>query len=304
MDDGTEQSMETLLRLLDLEEIGTATLQGGDASGEAEQALGTRELRVFTGPSQRTPQERVFGGQVLAQCVMAAGRTVADVAPTRRIHSLHGYFIRPGDDKLPIEFAVEDLRDGNSFSTRRVHAMQRGQVILGMSTSFQEPAGGLDHQTPMPHVPEPEETPEPEHLDAGWRRRRLIELRHVEGDLYRESVEAAAASQNVWMCTRGQLPDDPLLHAAVLTFASDYTLLEGVLRRHGMGWLDPRLRVASLDHPMWFHREARLDDWLLYAEDSPSAQGGRGLGIGRMYSRDGLLVASVAQEGMVRVKGA
>lgn len=298
--------MYGLLALLDLQEVGTATIAVSGAA-DASSDSAERGMRVFVGPSQRTPQERVFGGQVLAQCVIAAGRTVADIAPTRRIHSLHGYFIRPGDDKQPIRFAVEELRDGNSFSTRRVHALQHGHVILSMTTSFQEPASGLDHQDPMPSVPAPEDLPpwEPDETDAHarWRRRRLVELRHVEGDLFRDRVSPESASQHVWMRTIARLPDDPLIHAAVLAFASDYTLLEGALRRHGLGWTDPRLRVASLDHAMWFHRPGRADEWLLYAEHSPSAQGGRGLGRGRMYTRDGLLVASVAQEGMVRVKG-
>lgn len=297
--------MHGLLRLLDLAEVGEARIAVSGAADAIQDA--ERGMRVFVGPSQRTPQERVFGGQVLAQCVIAAGRTVADVAPTRRIHSLHGYFIRPGDDKHPIRFAVESLRDGNSFSTRRVHALQHGHAILSMITSFQEPAVGLDHQDPMPDVAPPEEVePWPPAVGeeyAEWRRRRLVELRHVEGHLFRDAIEPVSASQHVWMKTIAPLPDDPLLHAAVLAFASDYTLLEGVLRRHGLGWTDPRLRVASLDHAMWFHRPARADEWLLYAEHSPSAQGGRGLGRGRMYARDGVLVASVAQEGMVRVKG-
>ncbi len=297
--------MHGLLTLLDLEEVGTATIAVSGAAAATDDA--ERGMRVFVGPSQRTPQERVFGGQVLAQCVIAAGRTVADVAPTRRIHSLHGYFIRPGDDRQPIRFAVEELRDGNSFSTRRVHALQHGHVILSMTTSFQEPAGGLDHQDPMPDVVPPEElAPWPPADGAEYadlRRRRLVELRHVEGNLFRDRVEPRSASQHVWMKTIAPLPDDPLIHAAVLAFASDYTLLEGALRRHGLGWTDTRLRVASLDHAMWFHRPGRADEWLLYAEHSPSAQGGRGLGRGRMYTRDGVLVASVAQEGMVRVKG-
>jgi acyl-CoA thioesterase II len=258
------------------------------------------------------PHGRVFGGQVLAQCVIAAGRTVADVDDgdgPRRIHSLHGYFMRPGDDTKPIRFAVERMRDGNSFSTRRVHALQDGLPILSMITSFQEDAAGLDHQDPMPEVPGPEGLPSLREVFGGIDNpgaqhlvRRPVELRHVEGSLFVEPAVEHVAHQSVWMRTVGPLPDDPLVHAAVLAYASDYTLLEGVLRRHGLSWSDPRIRAASLDHAMWFHRPASVDDWVLYTQQSPSAQGGRGLGIGRMFSADGTLVATVAQEGMLRVK--
>lgn len=304
-----DTSAESLLEILTLQEVGTASIA---TSGTFHpEYAGETGARVFMAPSQRMPQRRVFGGQVLAQCVMAAGLTVRDAAPTRAVHSLHGYFIRPGDDTLPIRFAVENLRDGNSFSTRRVHALQNGQVILSMISSFQEPAGGLDHQDPMPHVPAPEDV---EPYREELRRRaypgtaretiaaRPVELRHVEGNLYTRSIEDGRSRQHVWMRAAGGLPDDDLLHAAVLAYASDYSLLEPILRRHNLGWADPRLRVASLDHAMWFHRPVRMDDWLLYAEESPSAQGGRGLGIGRMFRRDGTLVATVAQEGMMRVK--
>jgi acyl-CoA thioesterase-2 len=258
------------------------------------------------------PHGRVFGGQVLAQCVMAAGRTVADVdsaSGPRRIHSLHGYFMRPGDDTKPIRFAVERMRDGNSFSTRRVHAIQDGLPILSMITSFQAQAQGLDHQDPMPSVPSPEGLPSPrdifggiDHPGARHLVRRPLEHRHVEGSLYVEPGPELVSHQAVWLKAVGRLPDDPLIHAAVLAYASDYTLLEPVLRRHGLAWTDRRLRPASLDHAMWFHRPARVDDWILYAQESPSASGGRGLGIGRMFAADGTLVATVAQEGMVRIK--
>jgi acyl-CoA thioesterase II len=217
--------------------------------------------------------------------------------------------MRPGDDTKPIRFAVERMRDGNSFSTRRVHALQDGLPIMSMITSFQEDAGGLDHQDPMPQVPGPDglpslrevfgaiDNPGAQHLV-----RRPVELRHVEGSLFVEPADEQVAHQSVWMKTVGPLPDDPLVHAAVLAYASDYTLLEAVLRRHGLAWSDPRIRAASLDHAMWFHRPASVDDWVLYAQQSPSAQGGRGLGIGRMFSADGTLVATVAQEGMLRIK--
>jgi acyl-CoA thioesterase-2 len=301
-----------LLAILDLEEHGTARITVEGVGGGPSSDLGEAGATVFLGRSQKMPHGRVFGGQVLAQCVIAAGRTVADVDDgdgTRHIHSLHGYFMRPGDDTKPIRFAVERMRDGNSFSTRRVHALQDGLPILSMITSFQEDAGGLDHQDPMPRVPGPEGLPSLLEVFGGIDNpgaqhlvRRPVELRHVEGSLFVEPAAEHVAQQSVWMKAVGPLPDDPLVHAAVLAYASDYTLLEAVLRRHGLAWTDPRLRAASLDHAMWFHRPASVDDWILYAQQSPSAQGGRGLGIGRMFSADGTLVATVAQEGMLRIK--
>ncbi len=301
-----------LLAILDLEELGTARITVEGVGGGPSSDLGEAGATVFVGRSQKMPHGRVFGGQVLAQCVIAAGRTVTDIDDgdgARHIHSLHGYFMRPGDDTKPIRFAVERMRDGNSFSTRRVHALQDGLPIMSMITSFQEDAGGLDHQDPMPQVPGPDGLPSLREVfggidDPGAQHlvRRPVELRHVEGSLFVEPAAEQVAQQNVWMKTVGPLPDDPLVHAAVLAYASDYTLLEAVLRRHGLAWSDPRIRAASLDHAMWFHRPASVDDWLLYAQQSPSAQGGRGLGIGRMFSADGTLVATVAQEGMLRVK--
>jgi acyl-CoA thioesterase II len=301
-----------LLAILDLEELGTARITVEGVGGGRSSDLGEAGATVFVGRSQKMPHGRVFGGQVLAQCVMAAGRTVADVDDgdgARHIHSLHGYFMRPGDDTKPIRFAVERMRDGNSFSTRRVHALQDGLPILSMIASFQEEAGGLDHQDPMPQVPGPNGLPSLREVFGGIDNpgaqhlvRRPVELRHVEGSLFVEPADEQVAHQSVWMKTVGPLSDDPLVHAAVLAYASDYTLLEAVLRRHGLAWSDPRIRAASLDHAMWFHRPASVDDWVLYAQQSPSAQGGRGLGIGRMFSADGTLVATVAQEGMLRVK--
>ena len=299
-----------LLDTLDLEELGTARITVEGVGDRVD--LGESGATVFQGRSQRMPHGRVFGGQVLAQCVMAAGRTMADVDDgdgPRRIHSLHGYFMRPGDDTKPIRFAVERMRDGHSFSTRRVHAIQDGLPILSMITSFQETAGGLDHQDPIPAVPGPDQLPSLadqfggiDHPGARHLLRRPVEHRHVEGDLFVTPGPEPVSHQSVWLKAVGRRPDDPLVHAAVLAYASDYTLLEGVLRRHGLTWTDPRLRPASLDHAMWFHRPVRADDWILYVQDSPSASGGRGLGLGRMFADDGTLVATVAQEGMVRVK--
>ncbi|KRF39376.1 acyl-CoA thioesterase II [Terrabacter sp. Soil810] len=306
--------MEDLLEVLTLRDVGTAQIAVTDVRGrDAAESIGATSARVFEGRSQKMPHGRVFGGQVLAQCVMAAGTTVRDVNDgdgPRPIHSLHGYFMRPGDDTLPIRFAVEEMRDGNSFSTRRVHAVQKGAPIMSMVCSFQERAGGLDHQNPMPQVAGPDgltslaeafrgvDHPGARHIAES----RPIELRPVESNMFVDAGPEQVATNHVWMRAVGRLPDDPLLHAAVLAYSSDYSLLEPVLRRHGLVWSDRRLRVASLDHSMWFHRDVRVDDWLLYAQQSPSAVSGRGLSIGEIFSQDGTLVATTAQEGMVRVK--
>lgn len=306
--------LEELLEVLTLKDVGTAQIAVTDVLGrDAAESIGATSARVFEGRSQKMPHGRVFGGQVLAQCVMAAGITVRDVNDgdgPRPIHSLHGYFMRPGDDTLPIRFAVEEMRDGNSFSTRRVHAVQKGAPIMSMVCSFQERAGGLDHQDAMPEVPGPEaltsladafrgiDHPGARHIAEA----RPIELRPVESNIFLDAGSEQVATNHVWMRAIGELPDDPLLHAAVLAYSSDYSLLEPVLRRHGLVWTDRRLRVASLDHSMWFHRDVRADEWLLYAQQSPSATSGRGLSIGEIFSQDGALVATTAQEGMVRVK--
>ncbi len=309
-DDQTDPVAD-LLDVLDLSPVGRSEFTPEVIGDETDADVSERRLEVFTGRSQITPHGRVFGGQVLAQCVVAAGRSVRDVdgLGERPIHSLHAYFIRPGDSTHPIRFAVENLRDGRSFSVRRVYAMQYGRTILSATLSFQTPAGGLDHQAPMPSVPDPDrvrtaaeelrgvEDPRVQH----WLRRAL-DVRIVEGALYLVPGRQHFAHQNVWMRTIDRLPDDPLLHAAVLAYSSDYSLLESILRRHGLVWADSRLRPASLDHAMWFHRPGRIDEWVLYEQDSPSASGGRGLGLGKIFSMDGTLVCSVAQEGMIRVK--
>jgi acyl-CoA thioesterase-2 len=306
--------IDDLIDVLTLKDVGTAHIAVTDVRGrDAAESIGATSARVFEGRSQKTPHARVFGGQVLAQCVMAAGITVRDINDgdgPRPIHSLHGYFMRPGDDTLPIRFAVEEMRDGSSFSTRRVHAVQKGAPIMSMVCSFQERAGGLDHQQQMPEVPGPEglrsladdfrdlDHPAARHAADS----RAIELRPVESNLFLDPGSEQVAANHVWMRAVGRLPDDALLHSAVLAYASDYSLLESVLRRHGLVWSDQRLRVASLDHSMWFHRDARADDWLLYAQESPSAISGRGLALGQIFTRDGKLVATTAQEGMIRVK--
>jgi acyl-CoA thioesterase II len=304
-----------LLATLDLEELGSAkvSVQPTVTSGPLEvPETFAEDITLFLGQSQKMPHGRVFGGQVLAQGVIACGRTVtaSNGGEERRLHSIHAYFMRPGDDTQPITFSVERMRDGRSFSTRRVHAIQHGKPILSMSASFQNPAGGMDHQDDMPAVPGPLDVPsladiygdidDPRARHIAWSR--PIEMRHVEGNLFVMPGHEHVSHNHVWMRAIGELPDDPLIHDAVLAYASDYSLLEPVLRRHGRAWTNTGLRAASLDHAMWFHRPARADDWVLYAQQSPSAQSGRGLAFGRMFAADGTLVASVAQEGMLRLK--
>jgi acyl-CoA thioesterase-2 len=300
-----------LLDLLDLKPLGQAYTSIDGVPGDEETDLGDAVHAVFVAPSQRMPHGRVFGGQVLAQSVVAAGRTVVTTSEhVRAIHSMHAYFLRPGDADHEIRFVVEALHDGRSFSTRRVLAVQYGRPILAMTASFQEPAQGMEHQDEMPRVSSPDSAPDDSAAvhDATLpgnplrEHHRPIEQRHLDGILYVEPAPEQVAHQDVWLRARGPLPDDPNIHAAVLAYASDYSLLEPILRRHGVTWADPRLRPASLDHAMWFHRPGRADEWVLYSQRSPSAQGGRGLGIGRMFSADGRLIASVAQEGMLRLK--
>jgi acyl-CoA thioesterase-2 len=260
----------------------------------------------FIGTSYRPPWGRIFGGQVLAQSLVAATHTVD---PSRPVHSLHAYFLRAGDPELPISFAVERLRDGRSFSARRTQAIQRGKPILSMISSFQEPAEGLDHQVEMPKVPSPEELPSLEdqfgHLQIPALQQMLssrpIDLRHVEGSVYITPGPERVAHQAVWLRASGKMPDDPQVHTALLAFSSDYSLLESILRRHGISWSTRGMRTASLDHAMWFHRPARMDDWVLYVQESPSASGARGMGTGQLFTREGVLIASTAQEGMMRV---
>ncbi|MCU1437520.1 MAG: acyl-CoA thioesterase [Naasia sp.] len=262
---------------------------------------------IFTGPSEWSPTKRVFGGQVLAQSLMAAARTTT---ADRTVHSMHGYFLRPGNVELPITFSVDRIHDGRSFSTRRTQAYQQGLPILSMIASFQDDDPGLDHQAPIPEgIPDPEELPSAtevlgrvDHPVAQhWAHSRPFDMRHAPSPIYFQVEGEHVAHQAVWMRATGTLPDDPALHRAALAYASDYSILESIQRRHGISWMTPGLKMASLDHAMWFHRFARVDDWLLYVQESPSAQGGRGLALGRIYDRGGRLIASVAQEGMIRV---
>ena len=306
--------LEDLLDALDLQSAGSAPSTAGGAADDNHSDFGVSDADVFIGRSQPMPHGRVFGGQVLAQSVIAAGRTVNDLEDAaerpRRIHSLHGYFLRPGDSNHPIRFTVERLRDGHSFSARRVHAIQYGRPILSMITSFQTHSKGLDHQDSVPAAPDPETLQTVAEVFAGvddpqasfWSNDKAVDLRHVEGAIYIRPGRQLASAQSVWLKTMGALPDDPLVNAAVLAYCSDYSLLEPVLRCHGLAWSDRRLRVASLDHAMWFHRPGRADDWTLYTQDSPSASSGRGLASGRMFTADGILLATVAQEGMIRLK--
>jgi acyl-CoA thioesterase-2 len=267
------------------------------------------EENLFRGLSPQVGWQRVFGGQVIGQALVAAARTVEG----RGAHSLHAYFMRPGDPAVPIVYNVDRIRDGKSFTTRRVVAIQHGAAIFSMSVSFQVAEDGLDHQIKMPKVPPPEELPSEEELKAAylhnapegvrryWERPRPIELRPVDLRHFfsREKLEPL---QYVWVRATGTLPDDPDIHRCVLAYASDMTLLDTALFAHGRMIFDPDLQAASLDHALWFHRPFRADEWLLYAEDSPSASGARGFTRGSLFSRDGRLVASVAQEGLIRVR--
>jgi acyl-CoA thioesterase-2 len=262
---------------------------------------------IFTGPSQWVPGGRVFGGQVLAQSLIAAIRTTpAD----RFVHSMHGYFLRPGSVDLPITFSVDRIHDGRSFSTRRTQAYQDGQPILSMIASFQDVDEGLEHQIDMPaDLPDPESLPSTADVLDGfdhpvarfWATERAFDIRHVGSPLYLQVGDDRSAHQAVWMKAVGTLPDDLNLHRAAIAYASDHTILEPILRGHGIAWVTPGLKVASLDHAMWWHRDGRADEWLLYVQESPNSIGGRGLSLGRIYDRSGRLLASVAQEGMVRV---
>lgn len=261
---------------------------------------------IFTGVSQAMPLGRVYGGQVLAQSIVAASRTVA---VGRAAHSMHGYFLRPGDDRQGITFSVDRIHDGRSFSTRRVQAYQGGVPIFSMIASFQDEDPGLEHHERMPtDIPAPEDLPDLEESLSGLHPtmkrmflQRPVDLRHVSSPLYLSVEGDHVPRQAVWMRTRGPLPDDPELHMAALAYLSDMTIQESILRAHGVWWATPGLRVASLDHAMWFHRPGRVDEWMLYVQESPSARGGRGLATGRIYARTGELLASVAQEIMVRI---
>ena len=266
------------------------------------------EQNLFRGRSPSAGWQRVYGGQVLGQALMAATRTVP---PARVAHSLHAIFLLAGDPTTPIIYEVERIRDGGSFTTRRVKGIQHGRAMFAMSVSFQKAETSYDHQSTMPDVPPPEELPNereltgrmldllPETMRNYWERDRPIEMRPVDISRY-FSREPQTATQQTWMRATGRLPDDLALHQCIAAYASDFTLLDTALIAHGKLMFDKDIQLASLDHALWFHRPFRADDWLLYVQDSPNAHGGRGFCRGSLYSRDGQLVASVAQEGLVR----
>lgn len=287
---GATESSRVLLSLLDLEPL---------------------EVNIYRGQNRDLGSTRVFGGQVFAQALVAARRTVTE---PREAHSAHGYFILPGDLAAPIVYFVDRLRDGGSFTTRRVTAIQHGQAIFNMSASFHVDEPGNEHQAEMPAVPPPEDlAPElqliremadriPEPLRSVLTQDRPIDFRPVNPvDPFRP-VPPQAPVRHVWFRAIGALPDEPMIHQAVLAYASDYGLITTALQPHGLTFRSRGLQMASLDHSMWMHRRFRVDDWLLYATDSPVAAGARGFARGTIYTRSGELVASVAQEGLIRVR--
>ncbi|WP_055490116.1 acyl-CoA thioesterase II [Streptomyces sp. TP-A0356] len=286
------QALESLLDLLDLERI---------------------ERDIFRGQSRSAVVPRVFGGQVAAQALVAAGRTVPE---DRFAHSLHAYFLVAGDPGAPIVYNVDRIRDGRSFTTRRVVAVQHGQPIFHLSASFQTYEEGMEHQAPMPSAPDPETLPtgeellrryaeffpEPRVLERLLEARAAVDLRYVDPPPFATAGTVREPRSQVWFRTNGKLADDPLLHVCLATYVSDMTLLDSILLAHGRGgWTTGDVVGASLDHAMWFHRPFRADEWLLYDQESPSASGGRGLGQARIYTQDGRLAISVIQEGVVRV---
>jgi acyl-CoA thioesterase-2 len=272
-------------------------------------ALEQLELNLFRGLSPDENRQRVFGGQVAGQALIAAGRTVDRGV----VHSLHAYFLRPGDPLVPIIYDVDRIRDGKSFTTRRVVAIQHGRPIFNLSASFQVEEPGPEHQYRMPDAPDPESIPPIEERLAPYadrfppdmlewlRRERPIESRSVDLPRWLDPKPGEReAEQFVWIKTNGDLPSDPLLHACVVAYASDLTLLDTAMLPHARSWDDDRFQVASLDHAMWFHRPLHADQWLLYHQKSPSARGARGLAEGFIYRQDGALAVTVIQEGLIR----
>ena len=280
----TSDRLPDLLKILDLERI---------------------EDNLFRGDSRDVGAPQVFGGQVLGQALVAASRTVEE----RQVHSLHAYFLRRGDLEVPIVFEVDRSRDGGSFTSRRVVAIQHGQPILTMSASFQVSEPGLDHQAPMPEAPAPESLRDlgeieaeiiermPHKVTGYFRNQRPFEFRAVSPEDYL-TRQKRPARKLVWFRVTGRLPDDQALHRCLLTYVSDYHLLATATMPHGVNFLE--MQVASIDHAIWFHRDLRVDEWMLYAIESPSASGARGFSRGAIFARDGSLVASVAQEGLIR----
>ncbi|MBL4688875.1 MAG: acyl-CoA thioesterase II [Nannocystaceae bacterium] len=281
-----------------------------DVLAELLDLLGLERIEetIFRGRSQDLGWGNVFGGQVLGQALSAAAQTVPDDRP---VHSLHGYFLRTGDAKLPIVYDVDCIRDGNSFNTRRVVAIQKGRAIFNLAASFQKIEPGFDHADAMPDVPPPESLKSErdlalafiDQIPAKFREQvtaeRPIEIRPVV-PMNPLMPRVTPPCRSVWYRTNGKLPDDPAVHRHLLAYASDFNFLGTAMQPHGVSWLSPGMQVASLDHAMWFHRPFRLDDWILYDVDSPSASGARGLVRGRFFTRDGVLVASTVQEGLMR----
>jgi acyl-CoA thioesterase-2 len=284
---GAARAVEALLSILDLEPL---------------------ELNLFRGRSPKEGWQRVYGGQVLGQALVAAVRTVEE---PRAVHSMHAYFLLGGDPNHPIIYEVERVRDGGSFTTRRVKAIQHGRAMFIMSASFQKEEVSYEHAAPMPDVPPPEALPSatelmaklidvlPASMRAYWSQERPIDMRPVDMSRYL-GREPRSPVQHIWMRSNARLPDDPKLHQCVLAYASDFTLLDTALIAHGKLLFDSDIQLASLDHALWFHRPFRADEWLLYAQDSPSAHGARGFCRGSVFTRDGLLIASVTQEGLMR----
>ncbi len=269
------------------------------------------DVNLFRGRSPQVGWQRVFGGQVIGQALVAAVRTVEAARPP---HSMHAYFLLPGDPKVPIIYDVDRMRDGKSFTTRRVTARQHGQPIFSMLASFHaNEAEGLDHQATMPDVPPPESLPSeaevrekilptmPDPVRRYYERERPVELRPVEFERYR-GKKFPDGRFHVWIKSTGRLPDDPAIHQCVLAYTSDMGLLDTALVAHGRTLFEPQFMAASLDHALWLHRPFRADEWLLYAQDSPNLHGSRGFSRGLIFKRDGTLVASVAQEGLVRLR--
>jgi len=282
------QPLNKIIETLDLEEI---------------------ELNHYLATSPNEGWQRVYGGQVIGQALVAASRTVDE---DRQAHSLHGYFLRAGDKDIPILYKVDRIRDGRSFATRRVVAIQHGQAIFTMSISFQVAEEGLSHQFPMPPTPKPEELKDegelrreqaqswPAEFQESFTSSSAIQMKHVEPtDLL--NPEPAEPRQRCWMKSGEALPDDPRLHQCVLAYLSDWSLLDTAARPHGVSFMQDNVQVASLDHAMWFHRPFRADEWLLYDQDSPTASGARGFNRGLIYNQAGELVASTTQEGLMRV---
>ncbi|MBV9411603.1 MAG: acyl-CoA thioesterase II [Acidimicrobiia bacterium] len=279
-------ALDALVELLDLEAI---------------------EVNIFRGLSPDEDRQRVFGGQVAGQALVAAGRTVED---DKRVHSLHAYFLRPGDPTVPILYEVDRIRDGRSFTTRRVVAIQHGKAIFNLAASFHIDEPGPEHQVTMAEVPDPESLPtfkermEPhkELLGDWYERDRPMDARHItKTPLERAPDEPLPPRQQLWIKANGKLPDNPLLHACIVAYESDFTLLDTALLPIGIrSWNDGKTMMASLDHAMWFHRPFRADEWLLYDQDSPTAYGARGFARGEIFTRDGSLVVSVVQEGLIR----